>query len=151
MDSADTLITSLQNWMKAFMSRSMRDSVVYARQNGLSMAHFGTLLRISQSGCSNVSCIGEEMGISNPAASQMIDRLVQMGLVSRGENPTDRRLKQITITERGEHILQGGLRARDKWWGDLDKLLSSSERAQVIAAFGILIEKAKLLEPESTS
>lgn len=147
MELSESFRVTLENWLMAFMGRSMRDSVVYAKQNGLSMTQVAALLRIHKSGCSNVSCLGEEMGISNPAASQMLERLVQMGLVIRRENPEDRRLKQIALTERGQAVLEGGMRARQQWLVEMSKLLSPEEQEQVTAAFKIMLEKETQLGP----
>ncbi len=43
----------------------------------------------------------QALGISNAAATKLIDRLVKKGLVSRVEDPTDRRERRLGLTERG--------------------------------------------------
>ena len=49
--------------------------------------------------------VGDMLCLSHSAASRAADRLVRDGLVSRQENPNDRRQKQLTLTPRGEALI----------------------------------------------
>ena len=89
------------------MHNSMHNALRYSKEQGWSMSQIGALMIIHRKGTTAVSDIGDELGISNPAASQMIDRLVQDGLVLRTEHPDDRRVKQIKLTEKGFELIQG--------------------------------------------
>lgn len=46
--------------------------------------------------------LGERLGVSAPTASGLIDRLVDKGLVDRAEDPHDRRVRRMTLTEAGQ-------------------------------------------------
>ena len=85
-----------------------------------------------------------------PATSQLLERLVQQGLVVRSEDPNHRRLRQITLSKQGEVVLQEGLQARQKWLEDLVKLMSPDEQEQVNAVLNIMLEKAHQLEYQPT-
>jgi DNA-binding MarR family transcriptional regulator len=124
----------------------MRNFWLYARQHGLSMTQIATLFMVRHKGPSSISEIGDELQITNPAASQLVDRLVQQGLLLRTEDPNDRRLKQIALSKQGEMTLQEGLRARQRWLGDLVKQLSPEEQEQAMATLNLLIAKAEQLE-----
>lgn len=114
----------------------------YAKDQGLSMTHVFILRQIhaEQNGC-NVSMISEEMGVSNAAISQTLEHLVQQGLVSRIEDPQDRRNKRITLTAQGEQFLQAGLEARQAWLAELDSRLTEEEKTLIGQAFDILLAK----------
>lgn len=114
----------------------------YAKERGLSMTQVFILRQIhgEQNGC-NVSMISEEMGVSNAATSQTLEHLVQQGLVSRIEDPQDRRNKRITLTAQGEQFLQGGLEARQAWLADLEARLTGEEKTLIAQAFDILLAK----------
>lgn len=89
------------------------------------------------------------MGVTSAAASQMLDRLVQQGLILRSEDLHDRRLKQIVLTEKGRQtldIFRENLHDRHAWLDELAAKLSPAEQEQVEAALEILIEKAGQLE-----
>ncbi len=95
MQSPDPFVLALQNWVGMFMHRSMRDSIRFAKENGLSMSQVGAMFHIRH-GVDGVSDIGDDLGVTSAAASQMLERLVQAGLVTRTEDPHDRRAKQGT-------------------------------------------------------
>jgi len=146
MQSDNSFVFALSEWSKVFMKFSVHNLLHYSKENGLSMSQIGALFRVSHSGNCAVSDIGGEVGVTNAAASQMLDRLVQQGLILRSEDPTDRRMKQIVLTEKGRQALQEILSARQSWFIDLAGTLSVSESDQIVAALNILIEKAHQIE-----
>jgi DNA-binding MarR family transcriptional regulator len=150
MDASNPVTAALQEWIGVFMRRSTRNLLLYAKESGLSMSQVGALLHIHQAGVSAVSDLGDDLGISTPAASQMLDRLVQQELVARSEDPHDRRMKQIALTAKGRQVLLESIRARQSWLDDLAPLLTPAEQEQVIAALRILIRRAnQLQEPQA--
>lgn len=146
MYSTDLVASTLQAWVEVFMRHSMRNFIRYARQSGLSVSQLGALLHIHHESCSGVSNLGDHLGVTSAAASQMLERLVQQGLILRTEDPNDRRVKQLLLTDKGEQVLQESIRARQGWLDDLSEMLSTSEQEQVTTALDILIEKTTQLE-----
>ena len=150
MELSESLVKTLMDWIEVFMRRSMRNFLLYFKQNGFSVTQIAALFLIHHKGTSSVSDIGDGLEITTPAASQLLERLVQQGLVVRSEDPNDRRLRQIALSKQGEVVLQEGLQARQKWLEDLVKLMSPGEQEQVIAALNIMLEKANQLEYQPT-
>jgi DNA-binding MarR family transcriptional regulator len=70
------------------------------------------LRRLATNGESTPSDIAEQMHMSLPAVSQMVDRLVQLNLVSRAELADDRRKKQLAVTRDGGSLLKRISKAR---------------------------------------
>ncbi len=99
-------------------------------------------------GKSNVSELGAAMGITIAAASQMIERLVQQGLIVRLEDPQDRRAKPLALTDKGRRTLKEIVQARQGWLDDLSASLSASEREQTAAALRLLLERTAMMEQE---
>lgn len=124
----------------------MHSLMLHAKETGLSMVQFGALMRIHRQGAPAVSDISQQMGVTNAATSQMLERLVQQGLISRSEDPHDRRAKQIALTPHGQAVLDAGLQARQKWLDDLAELLTPAEQDQIAAALQLLADKAAQLE-----
>ncbi|MBU1879001.1 MAG: MarR family transcriptional regulator [Chloroflexi bacterium] len=145
MPSTDPFVAALQDWIAIFMRRSMRNVILYSKKSGLSMSQLGALFCIHR-GPSSVSDLGDDLGITSAAASQMLERLVQQELILRSEDPHDRRVKQIVLTDKGRRILQESLQARQSWLDDLTGTLSASEKEQIMAALNILIDRANQLE-----
>ncbi len=148
MAQPNPMNTALQNWIEVFMKNSMKNLILYCKENGLSMSQMGSLNHIFHKGSSGVSDIGDELGVSSAAASQMLERMVQEGLILRSEDPLDRRLKRIVLTPKGQQVMQDSVRARQKWLDALVTVMTPAEQEQVTAAINILIEKAYQLEKQ---
>jgi DNA-binding MarR family transcriptional regulator len=148
MPTTDPFVATLRNWIEVFMRRSMHNFIRYSRESGISMPQVGALFHIHR-GAGGVSDLGEGLGITSAAASQMLERLVQQGVILRSEAPHDRRVKQIVLTEKGRHILQESFHAHQGWLDDLAQTLSAGEKEQIVDALKILIEKANRLEAPS--
>jgi DNA-binding MarR family transcriptional regulator len=138
---ADPFVTTLEEWLEISMRHSMRNFIRFARERGFSMSHLGALIHLHRLGSCGVTEIGDHLGVTSAAASQMLDRLVGQGLVSRSEDPEDRRVKRIVLTDKGRRILEESLRARQSWLEDLAHILSESEKAEATAALSLLIAK----------
>ena len=104
MEQADPFVDTLQKWMEVSMHRSIRHFLCYARGHGLSMSQLGALLLIHRRGGCGVTDLGDALGVTSSAASQMLERLVQQDLVLRLEDPSDRRVKQIVLTDKGSQV-----------------------------------------------
>jgi DNA-binding MarR family transcriptional regulator len=149
----DPFVSTLQEWIEVSMRRSMRHFIHHARESGFSMSHIGAMFHIHHIGSCGVTDLGDHLGVTSAAASQMLERLVQQELILRTEDPNDRRVKQIVLTDKGHRVLEEGIRARQGWLDDLAQTLSDSEKEAIMVALNILIDKMKNLkqpfEPES--
>jgi DNA-binding MarR family transcriptional regulator len=146
MRPADPFVVTMQEWIEVSMNRSIRDFIRYARESGLSMSQLGALFHIHHRGSSGVTDLGDHLGVTSAAASQMLERLVQQDLILRSVDPSDRRVKQIILTGKGQRVLQESIRARQGWLYDLAETLSDAEREASIAALNLLIKKATHLD-----
>ncbi len=146
MKATDSLVDTLQEAFGIFRHRLMGNLFGFARDKGLTMGQFGALMHIHQTKGCGVSDIGSDLGVTNSAASQMMERLVQLQLVTRSEDPNDRRSKHIVLTDKGRQILHEGLLANHKWLEELAASMTSSEQELVRQAIEILIEKAQQFE-----
>ncbi len=142
----DPLITTLTEWIELFMNRSMQNFILYSKEKGLSVSQLGAMFRIQRRGSSGVTDLGDFMGVTSAAASQMLERLVQQGLVSRSEDPHDRRVKVILLTVKGHRVLEESLLARQAWLTELVSLMSEDEKEKAATILKLLIEKANQIE-----
>ena len=149
MQTSNPMTATLHEWLGIFRRSLMGNFFMYARNNGLTMAQFGTMLHLFHKGACGVSDIGSDLGVTNSAASQMLERMVQLKLISRSEDPTDRRVKQIDLTDKGRQIIEESSVAFQTWMEDLAGSMSLEEQEQVRAALTILIKKANQLSINS--
>jgi DNA-binding MarR family transcriptional regulator len=137
----------LRDWTETFMRRSMQDFVQFSKDSGLSMTQLHTLFRLHHAGICGVTDVGDHLGVTNAAASQMVDRLVQQGLIERAEDPSDRRVKQLSLTPKGLRLVLDSIEARRHWMEQLTDVLDADELEQIIRALTILTRTARYLEP----
>ena len=145
MQQADPFVVTLQRCIEIFMQRSMRDFLGYARESGLSMSQLGALFQIHHRESSGVTDLGDQLGVTSSAASQLLERLVQQELILRSEDPSDRRVKQLVLTDKGRQVLQESIRARQSWLYELAETLSDCEKEAITVALNTLIDKANHL------
>jgi DNA-binding MarR family transcriptional regulator len=139
---------SIRAWMDVFMHRSMRGWGRFAKSTGLSMPQFGVLMQLHYRGACGMSKVSEGFDITPAAASQLVDKLVQSGLIQRVEDPHDRRAKLLNLTDKGRDLIQQGIEERYRWVEELAGQLTAEERSQVSEALNTMTEAAKELEAE---
>ena len=89
----------------------------------LTMPQFKTLLIVSASANITVGQLAREIGVGLPTASGIIDRLYDQGMVTRSEDPKDRRITRVDATERGRELVeQLNNNGRDTWRKLLERL-----------------------------
>jgi DNA-binding MarR family transcriptional regulator len=137
---------ALRAWMEISMHRSMHERTRFAKSTGLSMPQFGILMQLHHKGRCGVSEIGERFDITNAAASQLVEKLVQAGYLERAEDPHDRRVKQLNLTAKGEALIENGAQERYRWLDELTSQLNGEEQAKVAEALEILTQAAQSLE-----
>ena len=140
------LTKTFHEWMQLVMRHSIRNFMLFAKDRNYSIAQLNTLIRLFYKGECGISDLGEEMGVTNAAASQLLEKLVQQGLVQRMEDQQDRRHKIVMLTEAGKQIARQSLSARQSWLSQLIDLLTPEEQERVSAVLQLLIDKAALLE-----
>ena len=71
----------------------------------------------------------------------MVDRLVDSGLVSRNEDPIDRRSKLICLSKAGDELLQKVFITNRKWTSILAENLTETQQQQACQIFEIFNDK----------
>ncbi len=140
------LLETLHEWLRLIMRFSMRNFMLYAREHNYSIAQLNALFRIYHRGPCGISELGDEMGVTSAAASQLLDRLVQQGLAVRSEDTRDRRNKVVQLTETGRAIVQEAMAARQGWLEEVVNRLTPQEQQQVENAVRLLLDKMRSLD-----
>ena len=146
MLTTKVLTDVIRDWSEVFMRRSGRDFRQFMGANSLSLSHVTVLMRLYHGGKRGVSELGEEMGVTNAAASQAIDRLVGFGLVTRSEDPEDRRAKQLVLTEKGCDLVTSAIEARSRWVEGLTTALSPEQQEMIIESLTLLTDAARKMD-----
>jgi DNA-binding MarR family transcriptional regulator len=137
------LIEVIREWSQVFMHRSMRDFKSFMDETGLSFSQINILMRLFYGRSAGISEIGDKLGVTSAAASQAVDRLVQIGLIERTELPQDRRAKRLELSRKGRALIEKGIEARSRWVNGLTSALSADQQEMIISALTLLTEAAR--------
>lgn len=144
--SDSEFVQSVLDWSATLVRLSMHDFNRYARGSGLSLAQMSVLVHLYYRGPREVMGFAELMQVSPAGASQMVEKLVQQGLVRRVESAGDRRVRQVHLTEEGRRMVEASIRARQAWVETLAASLTDEQKMLISAALRILTEQAADLE-----
>ena len=102
--------------------------------NVMSRSASGTLGTLHRSGPCRLTALAAREGVTQPAMTQLISRLENAGLVTRGPDPTDGRVVLVTITEAGRSTLALRRSERTERLSALLAGLAPEHRAALAAA-----------------
>ena len=143
MSPTQTLTEVIREWSEVFMHRSMHDFKRFMDETGLSFSQISILMRLLHGGEAGVSEIGGQLGVTNAAASQAVERMVQMGLIGRTEDPSDRRAKKLALTPEGRKLIERGIEIRSQWVEGLTDALTPEQQSMIISALTLLTAAAR--------
>jgi DNA-binding MarR family transcriptional regulator len=109
-DINDLMITDYQALaeFRYRIRRFLRFSEKAARQAGLESQHHQLMLAVKGAGEEagpSIAYIAERLQLQHHSAVELVDRLVNRGLIKKSRRGADRREVQVKLTPRGERIL----------------------------------------------
>jgi len=146
MSSSKQFESVMRAWLEVFMSRSNEEFARFLRKNRLNYAQYGVLMRLYHHGDCAISDLGKQFGVSTPAASQLVERMVEEGLVERTESEHDRRVKTLALTSAGRALVRASMDARLDWARALGAALGPEQRERIAQALADLIAVSQALE-----
>ncbi len=112
--------------------------------HNLSFLEFKTMIELGAAEHQTMPCIQDiatATGASMPSVSRAIDNLVRKDLVSRIEDPEDRRRRMLTLTEEGTEIVNRVLLGRAAGALRLAASFEPDERAELNSLLGRLAQR----------
>jgi DNA-binding MarR family transcriptional regulator len=94
----------------------------------LTIAQLKSLFFISNEGSTNFTKLAQALRVTPSNVTGIVDRLVGQGLVSRQENPENRRMLVLQSTDKGEALLAS---LRETKIGQLSEMLSRLSEEQL--------------------
>lgn len=105
----------------------------------LTYNQYKTLLSLSDTGPCTLNTLSRDLDVATSSASQMVDRLVSMGLVQRNQAHGDRRSIVLTISPAGEKLLDKVKEDIVSRYQHLFRHLGASEQANLAEAINTLV------------
>lgn len=139
-DDTNFVIADVSRLMRAQFERLVEDQGL-----GLTPGEAGVLVHLNRCGPIRQHLLAARLGLSGMTVTNYVDRLQKAGLVVRGEDPSDRRAKIVSLTPQATlpleeisslgkatwHIARGGIDDED--WKQFIRV-ASQMRSNLIAA-----------------
>lgn len=98
--------TTFDRASRTMFTQVISELVRSLKDDDLSLAQVATVHLLMQAGSMRVLEVAERLGQSPSTSSRMVDALAQRGLVSREEDPEDRRARVLTLTAQGRALAE---------------------------------------------
>ncbi len=85
---------------------------IAAAEGSVGVNQFRVMVIIASRGPLHSAALAEAMGVHPSNATRTCDRLVATGLLDRRDNPADRRHLQLTLTRKGQRLVDGVMQRR---------------------------------------
>jgi DNA-binding MarR family transcriptional regulator len=108
---------------------------------GITPSQLRALRRVGSAGePMRVSRLAELLGVVPRSATSVLDELEHLGAVRRAPDPTDRRAILVSLTRRGEHILERWSEGRRASMAHLLDRLSARDQRELVRLLRALAE-----------
>jgi DNA-binding MarR family transcriptional regulator len=118
-------IIELQRQVNRALRRSESDAWM---ELTLTIAQLKSLFFISNERSTNFTGLARALRVTPSNVTGIVDRLVERGLVSRRENPENRRMLALELTDKGETLLAS---LRERKIGSFQRVLSCLSEEQL--------------------
>jgi DNA-binding MarR family transcriptional regulator len=117
----------------------------------LTMPQLKALISVSKSNGATSGEIASKLGVGLSTVTGIVDRLIEQELVTRREDPRDRRITRVLATERGDRLVTDLLRYRSEMISDILNHLDADQLRVVEQAFGYLLQAVQEMARERES
>jgi DNA-binding MarR family transcriptional regulator len=93
-----------------------------------------------------VTSLSDQLGVSTASASRAADGLVRKRLVTRVEDPEDRRVKRLALTAKGQRLADRIISARLAGLEEFTGSLEADARRKLESALDALLERPEIAE-----
>ena len=113
-------------------------------EHGLSFVQFKAMMELASCGpdaSPYLQELAESLGASMPSLSRAVDGLVHKGLVTRSEDPDDRRSRRVALSDRGREITDRFFHSRAAGVVEFVSGLTEAQRESLDSAIGLLLTR----------
>ncbi len=106
----------------------------------------GVMVLIGETAHRSQVAISQHLGLDRAHVARLVDDLETLGYVSRDADPSDRRYYNLTLTERGQEVLEHAKQKSQETEDDVYQSLDDEERALFHTLLKRVAEKRFSLE-----
>ena len=140
MTTQNDFLETLENWAKLYFFQSLTDFFNYLKQTELSLLQAYALAYLYFKGPIKISELCDHMMVSPGAASQMVDRLERLEMVTRVADPQDRRVRKIQVLNKGEIFVQENFRFSQNWLIEIPADITPEQINKITQVLSMLMQ-----------
>ena len=111
--------------------------------SGLTLTQLRSLFLIANKGSTNFRKLAEALGVTPSNVTGIVDHLVEQGLVSRTQNPEDRREMTLQATDKGQALVSNLKETGIKHMTQILSLLNLEELSALAKGLSAFIRAAE--------
>lgn len=104
----------------------------------LTVPQFRTLAFVNRNLGSPLCKVADHMGLTSPSASTLVDGLIKRGMMTREDQPDNRRRVRLVVTSRGRAILEASRRGTMEYLAKKLSSVSADNREVIFKAMETL-------------
>ena len=147
MESQTEFIKTMENWAKLYFFQSLTDFFNYLKHTELSLLQAYALAHLFFRGPIKISELCEHMMVSPQATSQLVDRLEKFEMVVRIADPEDRRVRKISVLDKGEEFVQENFKFSQGWLTEIPADINPEQVGQITEVLTVLMQNMKINPP----
>jgi DNA-binding MarR family transcriptional regulator len=120
--------------------RALRSGDPSGWESGLTMPQVRVLYFLGRQGKASVGEVAAEMGVTQPSATETLEKLVRAGLVERATDTCDRRVVRNTLTPAGRETIDLPWEARRAALASALRDVSTSDREAIARGLELLCD-----------
>jgi DNA-binding MarR family transcriptional regulator len=142
-----TVLTEIDEYLPEIMRRLFGGRLISSGAWELTIPQLRVLTIVAGNADCTMGELARSLGISLSAATGLVDRLVQQGLIEREANPNDRRVVCLRLTEGGRRAREACRQERRRRVEAALRSLSAKEQTEIAAALALLHKALEATEP----
>jgi DNA-binding MarR family transcriptional regulator len=104
----------------------------------LTVPQFRTLAFVNRNKGSSLCEVADHMGMTPPSASTLVNGLIERGMMTREDQPDDRRRVRLAVTKRGQAILEASTHATMTYLAKKLNSVTADDREAIVKAMETL-------------
>src|SRR5688572_12045161 len=149
-DMQRPMVARVMAAFEALQQRLMALHAVEFTNLEITMAQAKLLYVVTAAGELSMSETAQRLGITASTASGAVDRLVELGLLERSDDPTNRRQVRVSVTEAGRRTLEQLQDLNTRQLRDLFQRVSDAD-LRVVERATLILAEAAAAAPATTS
>lgn len=143
----DDFVSALLTASRALVAVSVRS--LSELDDTITLPQFRTLVVLDSHKVMNLNRLADVLGVNASSAVRMIDRLLAAGLVTRQENPENRRQVLLGLTDEGTAVVRRVTARRRREITRIVTAIPDATRTELVQALRVFSDAADEREPQA--